>query len=107
MYRIGIDLGGTNIAAAVVGEDYKIIKKKSVPTLASREASLIMDDMAKLCLDVCREAGVEFSQINSIGIASPGIADSKAGVVEYSCNLHRYIVKKVQKCFWKLKSIAF
>ena len=45
MYRIGIDLGGTNIAAAIVSEDFKIIKKMSVPTLRERDASFIMDDI--------------------------------------------------------------
>ncbi len=87
MYRIGIDLGGTNIAAAIVSQDFKIIKKKHVPTGAHREASLIMDDMAKLCRDVCDEAGISFSDIEAIGIASPGVANHDDGVVEYSCNL--------------------
>ena len=49
MYRIGIDLGGTNIAAAIVNNDFKIVKKMSVPTGKEREAGLIMDDMAELC----------------------------------------------------------
>ncbi|MBQ4091251.1 MAG: ROK family protein [Clostridia bacterium] len=87
MYRIGIDLGGTNIAAAIVSQDFKIIKKKHVPTGAHREASLIMDDMAKLCRDVCAEAGVTISDIEAIGIASPGVANHDDGIVEYSCNL--------------------
>ena len=87
MYRIGIDLGGTNIAAAVVNNEFKIVKKMSVPTGASREAGLIMDDMAALCKKVCSEAGVDFSEIEAIGIASPGVANHTDGVVEYSCNL--------------------
>lgn len=87
MYRIGIDLGGTNIAAAVVNNEFKIVKKMSVPTGASREAGLIMDDMAALCRRVCTEAGVDFSEIEAIGIASPGVANHTDGVVEYSCNL--------------------
>ena len=87
MYRIGIDLGGTNIAAAVVNNEFKIVKKMSVPTGASREAGLIMDDMAALCKKVCAEAGVDFSEIEAIGIASPGVANHTDGVVEYSCNL--------------------
>ena len=33
---IGIDLGGTNIAAGVVDETGRIIYKSSVPTLAQR-----------------------------------------------------------------------
>ena len=31
MYRIGIDLGGTNIAAGLVNEEFKIVAKASVP----------------------------------------------------------------------------
>ena len=87
MYRIGVDLGGTNIAAAIVSEDYKIIKKMSVPTGRERDASFIMDDMAQLCRDLCREMGIELNDIEAIGIASPGVANHTDGVVEYSCNL--------------------
>ncbi|MCL2774412.1 MAG: ROK family protein, partial [Oscillospiraceae bacterium] len=49
MYRIGIDLGGTNIAAGIVDENYKIVKKGSVPTKADREAEEIIKDMGELC----------------------------------------------------------
>ena len=87
MYRIGIDLGGTNIAAAVVNNEFKIVKKLSVPTLAQRDAALIMDDMAQLCRDVCREAGIAIEDIDAIGIASPGVANHDTGAVEYACNL--------------------
>ncbi len=87
MYRIGIDLGGTNIAAAVIGEDFKIVKKKSVPTGRDREPALIMDDMAELCRSLCSEVGVSLDKIEAVGIASPGIANHDEGRVEYSCNL--------------------
>ncbi len=87
MYRIGIDLGGTNIAAAIVNNEFKIVKKMSVPTGADRDASLIMDDMAALCKKICTEAGIDFSEIEAVGIASPGVANHTDGIVEYSCNL--------------------
>ena len=87
MYRIGIDLGGTNIAAAIVNNEFKIVKKKSVPTGAERDSSLIMDDMAALCKNVCDEAGIALSEIEAIGIASPGVCNHTDGIVEYSCNL--------------------
>ena len=87
MYRIGIDLGGTNIAAAIVNNEFKIVKKMSVPTGADREAGLIMDDMAALCKNVCAEAGIDFSEIEAIGIASPGVANHTDGIIAYSCNL--------------------
>ena len=87
MYRIGIDLGGTNIAVAIVDEKYKIVKKISAPTGAERGADEITEDMASLCHRVCREANIDERDIEAIGIASPGIADFEKGTVEYSNNL--------------------
>ena len=36
MYNIGIDLGGTNIAAGIVDENGQILIKHSVPTYKER-----------------------------------------------------------------------
>ncbi|MCQ2427573.1 MAG: ROK family protein [Clostridia bacterium] len=87
MYRIGIDLGGTNIAVGLVTEDKKIIKKVSVPTGADRNPELIIDDMAAACRTLIAEAGVDICEIAAVGIASPGIANHDDGVVEYANNL--------------------
>ena len=94
MYRIGIDLGGTNIAVGLVKvtkngaeKDYELVKKLSTPTLAHRPAEAIIDDMAALCKKLCTETGVELSGVESIGIATPGLANSAMGVVEYANNL--------------------
>ena len=54
-YTIGIDLGGTNIAAGLVDENYKIIRKTSVPTEARRSADEITEAMAKVCITLCEE----------------------------------------------------
>lgn len=45
-YYIGIDLGGTNIAAGVVNENNEIVAKTSVKTGSGRPVNLIVDDMA-------------------------------------------------------------
>lgn len=87
MYRIGIDLGGTNIAAGIVNDNYEIVCKASVPTDADRASEAIADDMAALCHTVCEKAGISVSEIASVGIAAPGIANHDDGVIEYSCNL--------------------
>ncbi|MBQ8356591.1 MAG: ROK family protein [Clostridia bacterium] len=87
MFRIGIDLGGTNIAAGLVNESYKIVRKDSVPTNAQRDPALIVDDIAALCKKLCADEGIELSSVDAIGIASPGIANHDDGVVEYSNNL--------------------
>ena len=87
MYRIGVDLGGTNIAVGLVDDSMKIIKKKSLPTGADRAPELIVDDMAKLCLAVCEEQGIKVSDLDGVGIATPGIANDDNGMVEYTNNL--------------------
>lgn len=87
MYRIGIDLGGTNIAAGIVNEAYEIVCQDSVPTGATRAPEAIAEDMAALCHALCGKAGIPESEIASVGIAAPGIANHDEGVIEYSCNL--------------------
>ena len=87
MYRIGIDLGGTNIAVGLVSADMRIIDKVSVPTLASRAPELIVDDMAAACRHLVDGKGLSVSDVEAIGVASPGIADHDRGVVEYANNL--------------------
>ena len=86
-YRIGVDLGGTNIAVGLVDENYRIICKGSVPTGAEREPALIMDDLAALCKKVCADAKVSLADVVSCGIAAPGTINSDDGIVEYSNNL--------------------
>ena len=88
MYRIGIDLGGTNIAVGLVDENMTLIKKKSTPTLADRAGEEIVADMARLCREICEEQGITMDDIKAIGIASPGVANLETGVVEYANNLH-------------------
>ena len=87
MYRIGIDLGGTNIAAGIVNDAFEIVCKESIPTGAERPAMEIAADMAALCHKVCEKAGISPSEIASVGIASPGIANHDDGVIEYCCNI--------------------
>ena len=87
MYYLGIDLGGTNIAAGIVDENHKILLKGSVPTLANRDGKLIIQDMANLCKRLIKDMGITLDDIAYAGIASPGTANSETGVVEYANNL--------------------
>ncbi len=87
MFRIGVDLGGTNIAVGLVNENHEIVKKATTPTFAKRAAEEIIEDIARLCKKVVNDAGVDFSSVESVGVASPGLVNSGAGVVEYANNL--------------------
>ena len=87
MYYIGVDLGGTNIAAGVVDEQGKILKQGSAPTMNERHYSEIVRDMAELCKKITEEAGLSMSDIQGIGIGCPGSIDNKTGMVVYANNL--------------------
>jgi glucokinase len=86
-YYIGIDLGGTNIKAGVVSEDFKIVAKASCKTNLPRPGEEICADMAKVALEAVKEAGLTLDDIEAVGIGTPGTANSEAGVIEYSNNL--------------------
>ncbi len=86
-YTIGIDLGGTNIAAGICDEDLNIVMKGSVPTLAHRDSELIVKDMAALTADLVERSGIAKQDIEYIGIASPGSVNPDTGIVEHSNNI--------------------
>lgn len=86
-YYIGIDLGGTNIAAGIVSEDGRVICKGSVPTNKGRTAKEIVKDMADLSYSLVKESQIPMSQIPSIGIGVPGTANRITERVEYANNL--------------------
>lgn len=87
MMRIGIDLGGTNIAVGIVDEHGNILYKKSTPTKADRTPDLIVDDIVNLCECICKEQGVELSSVKSIGIAVPGGVNEKTGEIIFTPNI--------------------
>ena len=86
-YYVGIDLGGTNIVAGVVDENYSIRNKASKKTNCPRPAKEIADDMAACALQAIADADLTPEQIEWIGIGTPGIANSSTGIIEYANNL--------------------
>ena len=87
MYRIGIDLGGTNIAVGVVDDRQAIIAEASVPTGAFRPAEEMVADMCRAVEMALDKAGLKAADCASIGIGSPGTCDSEAGTVLRAYNL--------------------
>ena len=84
---VGIDLGGTNIKAGVVTDEGKLLNKVTCKTNADRPMEDIIHDMGRLAADAVRDAGLEVSDIEAIGIGSPGTPDNDEGLLVYSNNL--------------------
>ena len=87
MYRIGVDLGGTNIATGVVDERYGIIGRGKVKTMIPRPAADIFDDI-KVAVDMAvKEAGIDDADVISLGVGPPGSVNKNNGVIEFANNL--------------------
>ena len=86
MYTIGIDLGGTNIVSSVVDDKYNIVASSKTPTNAIRSAEEIFDDIAKVTKEAVEKAGIEMSDIDSIGLGTPGTVNGD-GIIEFANNL--------------------
>ena len=88
MYRIGVDLGGTNIAVGLINDEYEIIARAGAKTNIPRPAEEIFADIVKCAKEAVAKAGVEMSEVASIGIGTPGSCDKKNGVILYANNLY-------------------
>lgn len=87
MYRIGVDLGGTNISVGVVDNDFNIIGRGKMKTNAPRPAEEIFADIAKAIELAVDDAGINMDQISVIGVGTPGSVNDETGYIDYSNNL--------------------
>lgn len=87
---IGLDLGGTKIAGAVVLNG-KILYKQIVPT-PQDNASSVVSTMLELIQEL-----LEFSpHTKLIGVGTPGSVDHQNGIVRYAANLPGFINLPIQ-----------
>ncbi len=85
-YRIGVDLGGTDIKAGVVDEQHNIVCKHSTATGAARTFEEVVADMAQAARDVAEKAGLRLSDFPCIGVGSPSCINPKTGRLVFSNN---------------------
>lgn len=87
MYRIGVDLGGTNISVGVVDEDFNIIGRGKTKTNSPRPAEEIFEGIAKCISMAADDAGISLDDVNVIGVGTPGSVNDETGYIDYSNNL--------------------
>lgn len=85
MYRIGVDIGGTNIALGLLDEHLELVTQRSVPFErgGERVAAIIAEQVGAML----GQAGSGAASIASIGVAVPGSVDPAGGVVVNAYNL--------------------
>ena len=82
MKAIAIDLGGTNIKAAVVDQDLGIIEQSSTPTHAELGKDHLLDRIAGVIMELSKKEGVV-----GIGMGLPGMVSIDQTTVYYPPNL--------------------
>lgn len=86
-YRIGVDLGGTKIAAGLVDENNQIIKGVSCKTNLPRPAQEVEESIAQLCRELTQACGITLEDdVIKVGIGTPGSVNAKTGIVEFNAN---------------------
>lgn len=84
---LGLDVGGTKVAGAAVGEDGRVRERAELPTLAGegfRVSSGQVIAVARQILEVARARGW---RVGGVGAGFPGPLDPRAGVLHNPPNL--------------------
>ncbi|HNT34666.1 MAG TPA: ROK family protein [bacterium] len=84
-FVIGVDLGGTNIAAGLVNSAGQVLRQEKVKTKAQKGAQEILDRLMSTIEKVSDKD--TWKQVQAIGIGSPGPLDPETGVILDTPNL--------------------
>ncbi|HDY90496.1 MAG TPA: ROK family protein [bacterium] len=88
---VGVDLGGTNVRSGLADEEGNILsrdKRKSLPRVsAEAPVKQIVDSIT----EVVRQGGITFSDIQRVGIGSPGPLSAKEGKILKAGNLPHWV----------------
>jgi glucokinase len=88
MYFLGIDLGGTNIAAGIVDENYHVVVKTSRKTVLPCSGEEMSAQLSNAAQETLQKANLSFHDIPWIGVGCPGTINRENGRVDFANNLH-------------------
>ncbi len=79
----GVDLGGTNIEAALLSEQGKVMSHITHPTGADEGYGRVMENIISAVKKIKKD-----KEIEAIGLCSPGIIDVDQGICRFAGNLN-------------------
>src|SRR4051812_28066695 len=83
---VGVDVGGTKIAAGVIEGSGRITGQVKIATDTSQSVT-ILDSIEQAVRASLRASGLDLSQIKGVGLGIPGVVDPEAGIGIESANL--------------------
>lgn len=90
-YRIGVDVGGTNVKIALVDKKGEIKFPKTVPTRAEMGYEYTISNIQQAIKDVISEAKIDKNSIEGIGFGFPGQIDCDNGIVRLAPNIPGWV----------------
>lgn len=90
-FRIGVDVGGTNVKVALVDESGSIVYTDTVPTRAEMGYEYTISNMIKAIHEVIKEAKTDIKNIQGIGFGFPGQIDCDNGIVRIAPNIPGWV----------------
>ncbi|MGA4688495.1 ROK family protein, partial [Micromonospora sp. AB353] len=76
---VGIDIGGTKTAAALVGPGARVLGRREAPTPARGGPAAVLDTAAGLAADLLAAAGP-----GPVGVGTAGTVDPATGAIRYA-----------------------
>ena len=90
-FRIGVDVGGTNIKIALVDTQGNISYSNSLPTRAEMGYEYTIANMKQAIADLMKETKTTKDNIEGIGFGFPGQIDYKNGIVRLAPNIPGWV----------------
>ena len=84
---VGVDLGGTNIRAAVFDDGMEILGRSEMPTRAQEAADHVIRRIAACVREALERSSVAAEEVGGVGIGAAGLTDWRTGVVVLASNL--------------------
>jgi glucokinase-like ROK family protein len=87
-FIIGVDIGRTNISAALADLDATIVQEDMRPTGADEGYERVIERVTSIIEELIAKSRVDRRYIMGVGLAVGGLMDRKRGIIEFSPDFH-------------------
>lgn len=89
-YAVGVDIGGTKIAIALVDTNGKIIIEETLSTNQQKEPEEIIHQIKDVITELLTTKHVTVDELRGIGLGAPGPLDTREGMITTPPNLPKW-----------------
>ncbi|MFX4300977.1 ROK family protein [Alicyclobacillus tolerans] len=93
---LGVDVGGTNVKAAIVSVSGEVMAAVSYPTDAEDGPERFVQRLYEQFIKLLQKSGCQLTDVLSVGVGLAGFLDVEHGYIEEAVNLHWRNVAIVQ-----------